>query len=141
MDYVRLCYNYNDWMRLAQYIQSMQRYALVANYIQLINKDKNKGVTIYIDGRPKDSYNITGFINNTWPGTTNKQPNYIYEGRKENRVVLCAIKKISSGEELLADYHLNQIETSTNSVRVLMKHLFKQPLLIALYFFLSLTMF
>ena len=38
------------------------------------------------------------------------------------------------------DYHLNRIETSTNSVWVLMKHLFKQPLLIALYFFLSLTM-
>jgi hypothetical protein len=43
----------------------MQRYALAANYIQLINKDKNKGVTIYIDGRPKASDNIAGFINNT----------------------------------------------------------------------------
>ena len=40
MDYVELCYNYNDWMWLVWYMRSMQRYALVANYIQLINKDK-----------------------------------------------------------------------------------------------------
>jgi hypothetical protein len=65
MDYVEPCYNYNDWMWLVRYMQSMQRYALIANYIQLINKDKNKGATIYIDGSPKASSNITGFINNT----------------------------------------------------------------------------
>jgi hypothetical protein len=46
----------------------MQRYALVANYIQLINKDKNKGVIIYIDGRPKASGNIIGFIKTHDPG-------------------------------------------------------------------------
>jgi hypothetical protein len=34
------------------------------------------------------------------------------------------------------DYHLNQIETLTYSVQVLMQHLFKKPLLIALYFFI-----
>jgi hypothetical protein len=34
------------------------------------------------------------------------------------------------------DYHLNRIETLTNSVQVLMQHLFKKPLLIALYFFI-----
>jgi len=115
-------------------MQSMWRYELAANYIHLINNDKNKGATIYIDGRPKASSNIVGFINSTWPGTTNKQLNCIYEGCEENRVVVCAIKKIALGEELV-DYHLNQIETSTNNVWVLMKHLFKQPLLIALYFF------
>jgi hypothetical protein len=65
MDYVRPCYNYNDWMWLVRYMRSMQRYALAANYIQLINNDKNKGATIYIDGRPKASGNIAGFINNT----------------------------------------------------------------------------
>jgi hypothetical protein len=65
MDHVGPCYNYNDWMRLVQYMRSMWRYALVANYIQLINKDKNKGETIYIDGRPKASGNIAGFINST----------------------------------------------------------------------------
>jgi hypothetical protein len=117
-------------------MRSMQRYAIAANYIQLINKDKNKGVNIYIDGRPKDSDNITGFINNTRPGTQNKQSNCIYEGHEENRVVLCVIKKISPGEELLVDYHLNRIETYTNSVWVLMPHLFKKPLLISLYFFI-----
>jgi hypothetical protein len=94
----------------------MRRYALTENYIQLIKKDKNKGVTIYIDGSPKASGNITGFINSTRPGTTKKQPNFIYERREENRVVLCAIKKIALGEELLVDYHLNRIETLTNSV-------------------------
>jgi hypothetical protein len=65
MDYVRPCYNYNDWMRLVQYMQSMWRYALAANYIQLINKDKKNGATIYIDGRPKAFDNIAGFIKNT----------------------------------------------------------------------------
>jgi hypothetical protein len=54
MDYAGPCYNYSDWMWLVRYMRSMQRYALAANYIQLINKDKNKGATIYIDGRPKD---------------------------------------------------------------------------------------
>jgi hypothetical protein len=65
MDYVRPCYNYNNWMQLVQYMRSIQRYALAANYIQLINKDKNKGANVYIDGRPKASGNIAGFINNT----------------------------------------------------------------------------
>jgi hypothetical protein len=111
-------------------------YALDANYIQLIKKDKNKEATIYIDGRPKASIHIAGFINNTQSETINKQPNWIYEGCKENRVVLCAIKKIAPREELLVDYHFNRIETSTNSVQVLMQHLFKKPLLIALYFFI-----
>jgi hypothetical protein len=69
-------------------MRSMQRYALAANYIQLINTDRNKGVTIYIDGRPKDSGNITGFINNTQLGTKKKQLNCIYEGCEENQVVL-----------------------------------------------------
>jgi hypothetical protein len=107
MDYVEPCYNYNDWMRLVWYMRSMQRYAIATNYIQLIKKDKNKGETIYIYGRPKASRNIIGFINNTQPGTTNKQLNCIYEGREENRVVLCTIKKIALREELLVDYHLN----------------------------------
>jgi hypothetical protein len=85
----------------------MRRYALSANYIQLIKKDKNNGVTIYIDGMPKASDNIAGFINSTQPGTTNKQPNCIYKGCEENLVVLCVIKMIAPGEELLVDCHLN----------------------------------
>jgi hypothetical protein len=94
----------------------MQRYALAANYIQLINKYKNKGATIYIYLRPKSSSSIVGFINSTGLGTTNKQLDCIYEGHEENRVVLCAIKNIAHGEELLVDYNLNLIETLTNSV-------------------------
>jgi hypothetical protein len=135
MDYVRPCYNYNDWMRLVRYMRSMWRYALTANYIQLINNDKNKRVNIYIDGRPKVSRNIAWFINITRLETSNKQLNFIYEGCEENRVVLWAIKNIALREELLVDYNLNRIETSTNSVWVLMQHLFKKTLLIALYFF------
>jgi len=115
-------------------MRSMQRYALTTNYIQLINNDKNKGATIYIDGRLKSSGNITRFIDNTRLGTTNKQPNCIYEGWEGSQVVVCMIKKIAPREELLAYYHLNCIETSTNSVWVLMQHLLKQPILIALYF-------
>ena len=65
MDYVRPCYDYSDWIQLVQYMRSTQRYALTANYIQLINNDKNKGVAIYIDGRPKSYSNIAWFINNT----------------------------------------------------------------------------
>ena len=107
MDYVGPCYDYNDWMWLVQYMQSMRRYALIANYIQLINNKKNKGKAIYIDGSPKASENIAAFRNNKKPGTTNKQPNCIYEGCEENQVVMCAIKKISPKEELLVDCHLN----------------------------------
>ena len=65
MEYVRPCYSYKDWMQLVQYIGSMRRYALSANYIQLKDKDENKGVAMYIEGRPKASGNIAGFINNT----------------------------------------------------------------------------
>ena len=135
MDYVGPCYYYSDWMRLVWYMQSMKRFSLDANYTQLIKNDKNKGGAIYINGRPKSYGNITGFINSTWPRTINKKPNCIYEGPEGNHVVMCAIKKIALGENLLVDYHLNRIDTLTNSVQLLMQHLFKKPLLIALYFF------
>ena len=115
-------------------MQSMRRYALSVNYIQLISSDRNKGENIYIDGRPKISGNIIGFINNTQPGTTNKEPNCIDEGCEENRVVMCAIKKIPLGEELLVDYHLNRVDTTTKSVQVLnMQHQSRRPLLVIFY--------
>jgi hypothetical protein len=41
----------------------MRRYGLAANYIQLKYNDKNKGETLYIDGRPKETRNISGLIN------------------------------------------------------------------------------
>ena len=74
------------------------------------NNDQNKGETIYIDGRPKATWNIEGFINSTQPTTTNKKPNFIFEGREGNRVFVCAIKSIVAGEELLIDYNLNRID-------------------------------
>lgn len=135
MDNVRPCYDYNDWMQLVRYRKGMRRYALAASYIQLININKNKEMTIYIEQRPKASCNIVGFINDKWLKTSNKQPNCIYEGCEGNWVVMCTIKKIDPREELLVDYHLNQIDTSTNSVWVLMQPRFSKPLLIALYLF------
>jgi hypothetical protein len=62
----------------------MWRYAVTANYIQLKDNDHNKGVTMYIDGRPKASGNIARLINSTRPGTTRKQPNCIFEGCEGN---------------------------------------------------------
>ena len=53
MEYVGTSYNYNDWMRLVHYAQSMHRYGLLANYLQLKDKDQNKGAPLYIDGRTK----------------------------------------------------------------------------------------
>ena len=81
----------------------MRRYGLAANYIHLKNNDQNKGATIYIDGRPKAMGNIAGFINSTRPAT--KRPNCVFEGREGNRVLVCAIKSIVAGEELLIDYN------------------------------------
>jgi hypothetical protein len=98
MDCVRPCYDYSDWMWLDWYMQSMWRYVLSANYIQLINNGKNKGEVIYIDGRHKYLGNITGFINITQPGTTNKQLNFIYEGHEGNQVVMCTVKRLLSGK-------------------------------------------
>jgi hypothetical protein len=40
--------------------------------------------------------------------TTRKPPNCIFEGCEGNWVVVCAIKTIAIGEELLINYDLNQ---------------------------------
>ena len=105
MDYVGPCYNYSDWMHIVQYTQSMHRYGLSTNYIQLKDKAQNKGATLYMDGRPKTTGNITGFINSTQSGSTLKQPNCIFESREGNRVFVCVIKSIVAGEELLINYN------------------------------------
>ena len=91
MDYVGTSYNYNDWMRLVQYTQSMHRYGLSANYIQLKDKAQNKGegAMLYIDGRPKTTGNIVGFINSTQPGSKLKHPNCIFESREGNCLFMC----------------------------------------------------
>jgi hypothetical protein len=81
----------------------MWRYVVVANYIKLKDNDHNKGVTMYIYGRPKASRNIAGIINSTRPDTTRKQPNCIFEGHEINQI--CVVKTIVVGEELLVDYN------------------------------------
>ena len=95
---------------------------------------------MYIDGRLKAFGNIARLINSTQPITINKQPSFIFEGCGGNRVFLYAIKEIISKEELLVDYYLNWIDTTTNIMGVLMLYHFNQPPINALSF-LSLTFF
>jgi hypothetical protein len=95
---------------LVRYTQSMQRYEVAANYIQLLDNNQNKGATMYIDGRPKDTGNIAGFINSTRPMATTKKPNCIFEAHKINRIFVCATKTIVPGKEFLIDYNLNRID-------------------------------
>jgi hypothetical protein len=110
MEYVRPLYKYNHWLMLVRYTQSMRRYEVAANYIQLLDNNQNKGATMYIDGRPKATGNIAGFINSTRPVATTKKPNCIFEAREGNRIFVCATKTIVPGEELLIDYNLNRID-------------------------------
>ena len=65
MEYVRPLYRYNNWLILVQYTRIMRRYGVATNYIQLAEHNKNKGATMYIDGRPKASGNVVGFVNST----------------------------------------------------------------------------
>ena len=73
---------------------------------------------MYMDGRPKTTGNIVGFIKSTQPGSTLKQPNFIFESHEGNCVFVCAIKSIAAGEELLIDYNLNRVDTNTVSIVV-----------------------
>jgi hypothetical protein len=73
---------------------------------------------MYIDGRPKASGNIVGFINSTRPETTTKQSNFIFEGRQGNCIFVCATKSIVAGEELLIDYNLNRIDGGDSAMGV-----------------------
>ena len=107
IEYVSPCYKYNEWFLLVRYMQSMLTYGLEANYFQLLDNNMNKGATVYIDGRPKASGNIAGFINSTRPGSTHKLPNFLFEGHEGNCVFVCATKSIDVGEELFIDYDLN----------------------------------
>ena len=85
----------------------MRRYRVAAHYIQLVDNNQNKGATMYIDGRPKSTGNIVGFINSTQPMETTKKSNCIFEGHEGNRIFVCATKTIVPGEEMLIDYNLN----------------------------------
>lgn len=66
-------------------------------------------IYIYIDGRPKASGNVPGFINSSRPGSTNKLPNCAFEERDGNKVVVVAIKSIVGGKDLLINYNLNRV--------------------------------
>ena len=99
----------------------MRRHGLSANYLQLKDKDQNKGATLYIDRRPKTTRNIAGFINSTQLGYTLKQTNCIFEGHEGNRVFVCAIKSIVAWEQLFISYNLNRVDT--NKVTMGLVHL------------------
>jgi hypothetical protein len=71
----------------------MWKYGVAANYIQLVDNNQNKGANMYIDGRPKATGNIVGFINSTQPVAATKKPNCIFEGCEGNHIFLCATKK------------------------------------------------
>ena len=91
----------------------MRIYRVATNYIQLAEHNKNKGATMYIDGRPKASGNIVGFINSTQPVIATKKPNFKFEGHEEHRIFVCATKTILPSEELLIDYNLNRIDVAS----------------------------
>ena len=74
---------------------------------------------MYIDGRPKITGNIVGFINSTQLGSTLKQPNCIFEAHEGNHVSVGAIKSIVVGEEMLINYNLNRVDTNIVSMDVL----------------------
>ena len=91
----------------------MRTYGVAANYIQLAEHNKNKGETMYIDGRPKASRNIANFVNSTRPVTTTKKLICKFKGREEHRIFVCATKTILPGEELLINYNLNRIDVAS----------------------------
>ena len=73
---------------------------------------------MYMDGRPKTTGKIAGFINSTQPGSTLKKPNCIFKSREGNHVFVCAIKSIATGEELVINYNLNRVDTNRVSMVV-----------------------
>ena len=69
----------------------MCRYALSTNYLQWKENDQSKRFAMYIDGRPKATGNIVGFIFSTRPFSTNKQPKCTFEACGGNCVSVCVI--------------------------------------------------
>ena len=80
---------------------------------------------MYMDGRPKTTGNIAGFINSTQPGSTLKQPNCIFQSHEGNLVFVCAIKSIADGKELLINYNLNRVDTNNVSMVVVQQTIYK----------------
>ena len=73
---------------------------------------------MYMDGRPKTTGNIAGFINNTQLGSTLKKTNCIFESREGNCVFVYAIKSIAVREELLINYNFNRVDANMVSMNV-----------------------
>lgn len=65
MEYVGPCYSYIIWMWIVQCKTSMHRYASSSNYLQYEENDQSKKLTMYVDGMPKATGNIAGFINSS----------------------------------------------------------------------------
>ena len=61
----------------------MCRYGLLENYLQLKDKDQNKGAMLYIDERPKKTRNIAGFIKVHNQGPHLSNPTAYCRGFKE----------------------------------------------------------
>jgi hypothetical protein len=119
-------------------MESMWKYVVTANYVQLKDSDHNNGAAVYIDGRPKESGNIEGLINNTRPRTTRKKPNCIFEGHEGNRKFICVVKTIVVGEELLVDYDFNRNDGITAIVGVNMFYQYTKHV-INVFLFIYLT--
>ena len=94
----------------------MCRYELSENYLQWEENDQSKRLAMWIDGRPKETGNIVGFINSMHPGLTNKWCNCIFKTHEGNHVFVCAKKSLILGEELLIDYDLNHIDKNNVSI-------------------------
>jgi SET domain-containing protein len=79
---------------------------------------------MYIDGRPKASKNIAGLINSTRFGMTRKEPNCIFEEHEGNKIFVCAVKKIMTGEELLVNYNMNRVDPGNSSFSMVQNPLY-----------------
>lgn len=124
LDYVGPYYNYNNCMWIVQLKKTMCRYALSENYIQCKENDQSKCLTMYIDGKPKETWNVACFIKGFWLVSTNKKLNYILEARKGNCVSIHAIKSIITLEDLLIDYNLNHVDMKKFTIMGLVSIMF-----------------
>ena len=71
----------------------MCRYGLLANYIQVKDKAQNKGAMLYIDGRPKKTRDIAGFIKVHNQGPHLSNPTAYLRGVKETMSLYVPLKQ------------------------------------------------
>ena len=110
-----------DWSNIHEVCVDMGCQWIIYNWKTKL-KIKEQQCT-WTEGQKKG--NIAGFINNTQPGSTLKQPNCIFESREGDHVFVYAIKSIAAGEELLIDYNLNHVDT--NNVSMVVVKQFNHP--------------